>query len=160
MTQRRIREKRTQLQTWVGPRSGPTMTNCIEMPTDDEIQAELSSLPGGDCISSVRLCISKTHYMGLGGSLREGFSAMHEEHSAAGLWETIDEEISLQLATRLLSEYRDETNTWRGLVAWRRCSFKPTLKKRQAQAEADRLKVSAMKAAAFVTGFLDGFRKK
>jgi|GEM_PF-3613960 len=106
------------------------MTNCIEQPTDAEIREELVSLPGGDQVSSVELRVTKTHYMAMAGSVREGFYARYEEFSEAGRWEATNHELSLDLATRILSEYRDGTETWHSLTMWQRCSIKPLLNKR------------------------------
>lgn len=118
------KKKRIQLKAWVGPRNAPRMTAWIEQPTDDEIRAELLALPGGEQISSVEIRISKTHEMAMAGSVSEGFYVRYEEYSAAGRWEAVDNEIPLDLACRILTEYRDGADTWRKLTSWRRIPFK------------------------------------
>jgi hypothetical protein len=161
-TKRRASSKhrRTQLQTWSGPRGAEKMTNCIEQPSDEEVRKELVSLPGGDQISCIELAISKTHHMALAGSVREGFYARHEEYSAAGRWESSDDDLPLDTACRLLSGYRDGIDTWRNLVKWQRCSIKPALTQQHEARQLHDATNVVTKVIGFVWGFMDGFRKK
>src|ERR1051325_1313359 len=99
------RTKRALLQVWVGERQNPKLLNCLESPTDAEILEQLQRLPGGDQISALELHISKTHHIAVGGSVSEGLYARYHEFSRAGEWETARDDLSVELAAKLLAAY-------------------------------------------------------
>jgi DNA-binding transcriptional ArsR family regulator len=114
------RPKRALLQVWVGQRQNPQLLDCLESPTDAEILDQLQRLPGGDQISTVELHISKTHHIAVGGSVSEGFYARYHEFSRAGEWESVRDDLSVELAAKLVAAYRDQASDWKKVVDWKR----------------------------------------
>ena len=150
--------KRAILEVWIGDKVNPELKNCLESPTDSEIQDELKSLPGGDQISAVELKISKTHWITVGGSLNEGFHARYHEFSRAGEWESVREDLSFELASQLLSNYRDQNRDWKNLIQWQRRSIARNLSKEKQDREINEILGWFGKAAAFAVGAYGALR--
>lgn len=145
--------RRTVLEVWVGDKHSPALINCLESPSDEEIEEQLKLLPGGDQVSSVELHISKTQHIAVGGSPNEGFYARYHEFSRAGEWQTPREDLSLQATVELLRSYRDQTPTWKQLVEWQRRPLGEQLKQQRREHDLREDALWCTKAAAFVAGF-------
>jgi hypothetical protein len=150
--------KRAILEVWIGDKAEPELKNCLESPTDSEIKDELKSLPGGDQISALELKISKTHWIAIGGSVNEGFNARYHEFSRAGEWESIREDLPLELASQLLSNYRDQNTNWKNLIQWQRRPIAPVHSKEKEDREISEILGWFGKAAAFALGVYDAVR--
>jgi hypothetical protein len=152
--------KRAVLEVWVGDKQDPQLRSCLESPTDSEIVEQLKLLPGGNQISAIELHISKTHYIAVGGSEKEGFHALYHEFSRAGEWETIRDDLPVDLAARLLTAYRDQAEGWKELVEWKRCAMTSVLERQREDRDAQKIASWVTKAVGFVVGFFDGRSKR
>jgi hypothetical protein len=153
-------DKRTILEVWVGERQEPKLVNCLESPTDEEINEQLRLLPGGDQISSIEVHVSKTHFLAVGGSVTEGFSAKYREFSRTGEWESVREDLPFEVIRTLLRQYRDQKPAWKGLVGWQRRSVTDVLEANRKDRETTRLVSWIAKVIGFGLGVGDAFRHK
>ncbi len=144
--------RRAVLEVWVGDKHSPARINCLESPSDEEIEEQLKVSPGGDQVSSIEVHISKTHHIAVGGSTHEGFYARYREFSRAGEWQTPREDLSLQATVELLKSYRDQTPTWKQLVEWQRRPVGEPLKHQRCEHELREGALWLTKGTAFVAG--------
>jgi hypothetical protein len=147
------RMKRATLEVWAGDKTQPELKNCLESPTNQEIEEELRLLPGGDQISTLEINVSKTHWIALGGSVDEGFHARYHEFSRAGEWESVREDLPLDVASRLLCSYRDQNPEWKNLIEWQRRAITPVLEKEREEQENREIISWFGKALDFAAGF-------
>jgi hypothetical protein len=153
------RGKRALLQVWVGERENPQLLNCLECPTEVEILEQLRRLPGGDQVSALELHISKTHHIAVGGSIAEGFYARYHEFSRAGEWETVRDDLPVELAAKLVATYQDQVSDWKHLVDWKRRTVTSGLQEARQRREFRESALTIGKIAAFLLGFF-GSRPK
>lgn len=149
--------KRAILEVWIGDKGEPQLKNRLECPTNSEIENELRLLPGGEQISSLEIHISKTHYIAVGGSQGEGFEVRNHEFSRAGEWESVRDDISLDLTTKLLSSYRDQHPEWRNLIEWQRRPISALVEKQREDREIRQILGWFSKAVGFTLGLFDAF---
>jgi len=103
---------------------GDAVSSRLQNPSNQEIEKQLLSIPGGRQISCIELHRSKGLFITAAGSVAEGFLVKHREFSEAGDWECPNHQLDIKVTINIIASYADGDDKWRELVDWRRCQPK------------------------------------